>query len=249
MKRLFTLWLIVIVLCSAPYAYTQSASGNSASTAGSSLAIPITAGATPLDLARTAFLAQGGEKFRALKNMVLIGSVDLYGPTSTQPIPGKFVIVMARERLRMEVNAPPVISFKQLYDGHNTYSSIPGAQLPTPNKFGLLVLANFDQPGYTVTAIPDKKKQRGFRISDAEGCSTDFYLDSTTGQVVSYFFQFGGYNFGVEHKKVKNVEGVLVPYRFSQRIELPQGAAFADFSVKEAKLNQQLGDDVFTVPD
>ena len=249
MKRLFIPWLIiVIVLGSASYLYAQRASGSSASASGSSSAIPITAGATPLELARAAFLAQGGEKFRAVKNMVLIGSVDLYGPTSTQSIPGKFVIVMAGERLRMEVSAPPVINFKQLYDGHNTYSSIPGAELPPPNKLGLPVLANFDQPGYTVTAIPDKKKQRGFRISDAEGFSTDFYVDSATGQVVSYLFKFGGYNFGVEHKMVKRLEGVLVPYRFSQRIELPQGAAFADFSVKEAKINQQLSDDVFTVP-
>jgi hypothetical protein len=29
---------------------------------------------------------------------------------------------------------------------------------------------------------------------------------------------------------------------------MPQGAAFADFSVKDVKLNQQLGDDVFTIP-
>ena len=46
----------------------------------------------------------------------------------------------------------------------------------------------------------------------------------------------------------KPVEGVLVPLSFSQKFEMPMGAFFAEFSVKEVKLNQQLAEDAFAIP-
>ena len=99
-----------------------------------------------------------------------------------------------------------------------------------------------------VFALPDKKKLRGFRIADTEGNATDFYLDPATARVMSYTFAFNGYNFGTENKKFKDVEGVLIPSNFTQRIEMPQGAAFAEFNAKDIKINQPLGDDVFAMP-
>jgi len=39
-----------------------------------------------------------------------------------------------------------------------------------------------------------------------------------------------------------------VPFSFTQRLEMPQGAFFAEYSVKDAKLNQTLADDVFAMP-
>ena len=116
------------------------------------------------------------------------------------------------------------------------------------SKFGMRLLTRLDEPGYTVTALPDKKKLRGFRIADAEGNATDFYLDAATSRVVSFTFAYNGYNFGTENKKYKEVEGVLVPSSFTHRIEMPQGAAFAEFNVKDIKLNQAMGDDVFAMP-
>jgi hypothetical protein len=208
----------------------------------------ITATTSPLDLAKAALAAQGGEKFKALKNAILRGSVDLYGPASTQSVPGGFVIVTAGDKFRMEVDARPLFSFKQIFDGQQSYSSLPGAQMAPVNKFGLRVLAKFDQPGYAVTALPDKKKQRGFRIADAEGNSTDFYLDAATGRVMTYTFTFNGINFGTENKKFKEVDGVLVSSSFTQRMEMPQGAAFAEFNAKDIQINQPLGDDVFAMP-
>ena len=211
-------------------------------------AMAITATTSPTDLARAAVVAMGGDKFKGLKSMVLRGSVDLYGPNSTQSIPGGFVIVTAGDKFRMEVDARPLFSFKQIFDGQQSYSSLPGAEMAPVNKFGMRVLAKFDQPGYTVTALPDKKKQRGFRIADAEGNATDFYLDPATARVMTYTFTFNGINFGTENKKFKEVEGVLVPSSFTQRIEMPQGAAFAEFNAKDIKINQPLGDDVFAMP-
>lgn len=77
----------------------------------------ITATTTPVDLARAAIAAQGGEKFKNVKSMVLRGSVDLYAPNSTQSRPGGFVIVIAGDKARIEVDARPAISFKMIYDG------------------------------------------------------------------------------------------------------------------------------------
>ena len=234
-----------VSLCAQEQTPAKTATNGAAPTAP---AIVITAETTPLDLARAAFAAQGGEKFRSLQNMILRGSVQLYPPNSVQSIPGSFSLVTAGPKLRMEIDARPAIIFKQIYDGQNSYSSMPNVEMPPLTKFGLGALSRFDQPGYQISAIADKKKQRGFRLVDPEGYTTDYYLDSKTGRVMSFFLYYGGVTLGTENSKFKEVEGVLVPFSFSQKFEMPMGAFFAEFSVKDVKINQQLGDDAFAIP-
>jgi hypothetical protein len=253
MKKIWLqlLSLVTLAMCVSLSAYAQGdATAKPAADAvkDATPASAITATTSPVDLARAALAAQGGEKFRALKSIVLRGSVDLYGPNSTQSIPGSFLIASAGDKIRLEVDARPLFSFKQIYDGHQSYSSLPGAELPPEGKFGLRLLGKFDQTGYTVTALPDKKKQRGFRVVDGEGNATDFYIDLATARVMSFTYSFNGYNFGTEHTKFKDIEGVLVPTGFTRRIEMPQGAAFAEFNAKDVKINQPVGDDVFAMP-
>jgi hypothetical protein len=211
-------------------------------------AVALTSASSPTDLARAALTAQGGEKFKALKSMVLRGSVDLYAPNSTQSIPGGFIIVVAGDKVRLEIDARPAVSFKTIYDGQRSYSSLPGVELPPASKFGLPLLAKFDQPGYAVAAIPDEKKLRGFSIADADGNITNFYIDPTTGRVVRFLIPYNGYKFGTENKKMREVDGVLISFEFTQRLEMPQGAFFAEYKVKDVKLNQPIGDDVFAMP-
>ncbi len=148
--------------------------------------------------------------------------------------------------MRLDVESP-VFKFKQIFDGQQSYSSIPGVQMPPENKFGLNVLMKYDQPGYTVSALPNEKKLRAFRIVDEEGNTTDFYIDPATARVVKYVSPYQGFTFGTENSKFKEIDGVLIPFNFTRRIEMPQGAFFADFKVKEAKLNQPLADDVFAI--
>ena len=205
----------------------------------------ITPASSPQELAQAALAAQGGDNFRNLKSMVLIGSVDLFSPNSTQSLSGKFVIVTASgDRYHLELQSP-LFNFKQTFDGQQGSSSMRGIDLPPLSKFGLNVLAKFDKPGYVVSALPNDKKRRAFRIADAEGNATDFYVDAQTGRVLSYLIPYNGYRFGVEHKTLKEVDGVLVPYSFVQRLELPQGAFFAEYKVKEVKINQPVSDDLF----
>jgi hypothetical protein len=243
--------VLVAATCSIALIVSANASAQSPKPVDAKSATPavaITATTTPMDLARYALAAQGGDKFRTLKSMVLRGSVDLYAPNSTQSIPGGFVWVVAGEKVRLEIDARPAVSFKQIYDGQRAYSSLPGVEMPPASKFGLPVLAKYDQAGYVVTALPDKKKQRAFRIADAEGNVTDFFVDATTGRVMSFLIPYGGYTFGTENKKFKDVDGVLVPTEFTQRLEMPQGAFFAEYKVKDIKLNNPIGDDVFEIP-
>ena len=257
MKSLF-LKSLALSICLAGFGVVASAQEHApgktstpaapATTAAAPPAVVITAESTPVELAKAAFTAQGGEKFRNVQNMMLRGSVSLYPPNSPQSIPGAFSIVTANEKLRMEIDARPIIVFKQIYDGQQSYSSMPGVEVPPLSKFGLSVLSKFDQPGYKVTGIANKKKLRGFRIADPEGYTTDFYIDPANGRVMEFFLTYNGLTFGTANNKFKDVDGVLIPFSFSQRFEMPQGAFFAEYNVKEVKLNQALAEDAFAIP-
>jgi hypothetical protein len=249
MKR-YAPTLVLLLISSAAMAQApDAAKSNTPAAAASTIpaAPAITASSTPIELARAALAAQGGDKFKNLKSMMLIGSADLYQPNSTNSLPGKFVIVTTGDKLRIDIDARPIFNFKQVFDGQRSYSSIPGVELPPASKFGLAVLARFDQPGYTVSALPDEKKLRGFRIVDAEGNTTDYFIDPANARVMRYRTPYNGYVFGTENSKFKEVDGVLIPISFSQRLEMQQGAFFAEYKVKEVKLNQPIGDDVFTI--
>ena len=239
--------LSMAALATAQQPATTPNGSTTAANAGPITAPAITANSTPIELARAALAAQGGDKFKNLKSTILFGSADLYAPNSTNSIPGKFYMVTMGDKVRIEIDARPIFNFKQIYDGQQSYSSMPGVQMPPASKFGLPVLAKYDQAGYTVSALPDKKKLRGFRIVDAEGNTTDFFIDPANARVMQYLIPYNGYTFGTEHSKFKEIDGVLIPVNFTQRLEMTQGAFFADYKVKDVKLNQPVGDDVFTI--
>jgi hypothetical protein len=211
--------------------------------------VKITATTSPIDLARAAVASLGGEKYLKLESLVLSGSADLYAPNQTTALPGKFVMVYASgDRYRLEIQSP-AFNFRQIYDGQTSFSSIRGFDFPPPSKLGIGVLNKYDHPGYSVTALPDKKKQRAFRITDPEGNATDFYVDAETGRLASYSYPYMGNIIGVEHKTYKEIEGVSVPYTLVQKFETPQGSFFAEFKVKDVKLNITLANDVFDIPE
>ena len=254
MKRYaLTFFPFVLLLILPSTALPQSADpGKSNGTPAAANSIPapppVTANSTPKELAAAALAAQGGDKFKNLKSMMLYGSANLYAPNSSQSLPGKFVIVTAGDKVRIDIDASPAFKFRQVYDGQQSYSSIPNVSMPPASKFGLPVLAKYDQPGYTLSALPNDKKLRGFRIVDSEGNTTDFFIDPVTARVIKYLTPYNGYTFGTENSKFSEFEGVLIPMSFTQRLEMPQGAFFAEYKVKEVKLNQPIGDDVFVMP-
>ncbi len=79
--------LLAIVICLAGLGSTlfaQEHAPEKSAPAGNGAAAPtavvITPESSPLELAKAAFTAQGGEKFRGVQNMMLRGSVSLYPP-------------------------------------------------------------------------------------------------------------------------------------------------------------------------
>ena len=208
---------------------------------------PITDKSTPVELARAALAAIGGDNFKKMKSSFVVGSANLYAPNQAQSIPATFAIATAGDKVRVDINSAQTGAFKQIYDGQRSFSTLPGIEIPPPSKFGLPMLAKYDQPGFTVTAAPDKKKLRGFRIVDPDGNTTDFYIDPATARVSEYIIPYQGYTFGSSISKFAEVEGVLIPMSFTQRFEMPIGAYFAEYKVKSVKLNQPIGDDVFLI--
>jgi hypothetical protein len=250
MKYALALVVLLLFSISALAQSNDAAKSNGNGSAASSTIPPapaITDKSSPTELAAAALAAQGGDKFKNLKSMWVMGDANLYAPNSSQSLPGKFSMVTAGEKIRIDINAQPIFMFKQIYDGQQSYSSIPGVSMPPANKFGLMVLTKYDQPGYTVSALPNDKKLRGFRIVDGEGNTTDFFVDPTNARVMKYLIPYNGYMFGTENAKFKEIDGVLIPMNFTQRLEMPQGAFFAEYKVKDAKLNTPIGNDVFAI--
>ena len=251
MKKYAVMLVLLVTSASPALAQTPGAAkSNGASAADTSTAAAppaITDKSAPVELARAALAALGGDKFKNMKSMMLVGDATLYAPNSTQSVPGKFVMVTAGEKVRIDIDASPIFKFKQVFDGRQSFSSIPGLEMPPASRFGLPVLAKYDQTGYTVSALPDKKRLRGFRIVDSDGNTTDFFIDPASGRVMQYIIPYNGVTFGTENSKFMEVDGVLVPSSFSQRLETKMGAYFAEYKVKNVKLNQPIGDDVFVI--
>jgi hypothetical protein len=218
---------------------------------GSAVAAPAKAAispvSTPAELARAAYAALGGDRYRDLKNLVLTGTVDLYAPNSTQVLPGKFGIITAGDKVRQEVQSP-LFSFSLVSDGFISRSTMRGFQPPPSSKFGVNVLMKLGQPGYEVSALPDKKKDRAFRITEPDGQTTDFYIDAATGRLKRFEVPYGPYTYSVEIKSVKEIDGLAIPATFVQRISTEQGDFYAEFKVKDAKINQDLPEDTFKMP-
>jgi sporulation protein YlmC with PRC-barrel domain len=227
----------------------KSATPAIADPAKSSIAAPpaFSSATAPVELARISLQAHGGERFRTLKNMVLRGAVDLYSPNSTQALGGQFAVVMAGEQFRMDIQSP-AFTMRSIFDGEQSYSSMPQFQLPAINRYGYNLLFNFEKPGYLVSALSDKKKT-GFRVASPDGAVTDFYLDPKTGRIQRFVIPTSdGISFSIEHKTFKEIDGVLVPMSFIQKFETPQGVFYAESKVKTALLNQKLDADVFAIP-
>lgn len=205
---------------------------------------------TPMDLAKAALLAHGGDKFKNMKTLVVIGTADVSGsPSMTFPAP--FVMTYSGDKYRLEMTTP-FLQFKQIYDGQQTFSSAGEVTLPPINRLGLPLLPKIEDKDYIVSALPDaKKKKTGFRITSPEGYYTDFFIDEKAGQVksyeASYTFNERTITTAVEIDKVREVEGVKVPEKYAQRFETGNLTVYANFKAKDILVNSTVADDVFVM--
>lgn len=203
-------------------------------------------------LAKLAVEAHGGEKLRAMKSLIMRGSVDVTTSAFNQKIPATFVVIFAKEKYRFEINNPfqPI---KQVFDGESTSTTIRGGMtLPPITRLGFPVLSMVGEPGFVITPLPEaKKKKRGFRITSPEGYATDFYMDEKTNQIKGYdsTYEISGRQVttSVVIDKIRVIDGISVPEAYAQRFDTEQITIYADFKTKDILVNTQVADDVFSL--
>lgn len=192
--------------------------------------------------------AHGGEKLLKMTSLVIRGSADINIQARSFPV--TFVTIFAGEKYRFELNNPfqPI---KQVSNGTETSSSMGGGfNLPPINRIGFPVLQKIGQPGFIITALPEKSgKKKGFRVTSPEGYATDFFVDAKTNQIKGYdsMYETNGRRIttSVAIDKMRLVEGVLVPEKYAQRFDMDQFTVYADFKAKDISVNEKIEEEVF----
>ncbi len=249
MKTITILSLFLICAVSVS-AQTDNADKNKKTSEKDKIVIVVSKTATPLELAKAALLAHGGDKFKNMKTLVVIGTADVSGSPSTT-FPAPFVMTYSGDKYRLEISTP-FVQFKQIYDGQQTYSSAGEISLPPINRLGMPLLPKIEEKDFTVSALPDaKKKKVGFRITSPEGFYTDFFVDEKTGQIKGYeaSYDVNGRTVttAVEIDKLREVEGVKIPEKYAQRFETGNLTVYANFKAKDILVNSTVADDVFVM--
>ena len=243
--RKFGILLIIFILATSVFAQKDQGTKDKEKTA-----VVEIKKTEPIDVAKAALAAHGGDKFKNMKTLVVRGTADVSGsPTTT--FPATFATIFSGDKYRYEITNP-INPFKQIYDGQQTVSSVPNFTLPPINRLGLALLQRMDEKDYVIAALPEKsKKKAGFRITSPEGYYTDFFVDEKTGQVKSYeaSYDFNGRNVttSVEIDTLKEVDGIKIPEKYAQRFELGFATIYADFKAKEILVNSEVSDDVFSM--
>ena len=204
----------------------------------------------PADLAKAVFTAHGGDKLKKMQSFLVKGSVDL--SFQGQNLPGAFSTAFSGEKYYFEI-VTAVQQLKQVFDGRQTMSSIPGFTLPPVTSLGFPLLPKIGDATFPITALPDAGKKRvGFRMTTPEGFYTDFIVDEKTNQIKGYESKWlDGSNrsitTSVEIDEFMTVDGIAVPKKYSQRFDLGPITAYANFKAKDVKINTPIEDSAFSI--
>lgn len=206
--------------------------------------------AKALRLAKSAFEAHGGEKLKNMKNLSVIGSVDITVSAFNQALPATFATIFSGDKYRLEINSD-FVNFKQIHDGEKTFTSPErGVNLPPINKLGLPLLQRLGDEGYEVTALESNKKL-GFRITSPDGYYSDFYLNKKTKRIKKYDSKYlvNGTEATtvVEIDKFEDKDGIIIPTKYAQRFNFDQLTVYAEFKAKDVRVNTEIKDDVFAL--
>lgn len=208
--------------------------------------------AAEMDLAKLALTAHGGDKFKAMKTLVIKGSVDVTTSAIAQSIPATFITIFSGDKYRFEI-ANPFQPLKQVFDGKTTSSTIRGGfTLPPINRLGFPLLPHLGEQGFVITSLPESKaKKKGFRMTSPEGLYTDFYLDEKTNQIKgydsTYEIQGRSVTTSVEIDKYRVVDGITIPEKYAQRFDTEQLTIYANFKAKEIVVNSEITDSIFSL--
>lgn len=247
MKRI---WIAIFVMCLGTIGgFAQSEKGSKVPAVKD---VATTDFSAEVEMAKLTLAAHGGDKLKAMKTLVVKGSVDVTTSAIAQTIPATFITIFAGEKYRIEI-ANPFQPLKQVFDGTQTSSTIRGGfTLPPINRLGFPLLPHLGEQGFVITALPEtKKKKKGFRMTSPEGFYTDFYLDELTNQIKGYdsSYEMGGRTVttSVEIDKYRVVDGITVPEKYAQRFDTEQLTIYANFKAKEILINSVVTDSIFSL--
>ena len=239
--------ILIVFLFVFAFAFGVSAQNKSGKSGEKNTASKIAA--SPLEAAKLALAAHGGDKLKKMKTLVVRGTANISG-SPTMTFPATFATIYAGDRYRLEI-ANPLQPFKQVYDGQQTLSSVDNFHLPPINRLGLPLLPKIETEGFTVAALPEKNKKKGFRITSPEGFYTDFFVDDKTNRIKSYeaSYESNGRKIttSVEIDKMRDVSGIIVPEQYAQRFDLAQFTIYANFKAREILVDSEVADDVFSM--
>jgi hypothetical protein len=244
-------YLLPLVLISVVGINAQSDPKKPSKTDKPTVTAPVKTEAASLELAKATLAAHGGDKLIKVKNLIVRGTAELSAGTSAQTIPASFAITISGARYRYDIQSQ-FFNYKQIYDGQQSYSSIATFSMPL-DKIGMELLRKINEKDYTVSVLPEKwKKKKGFRVTSPEGFYTDFVVDEKTNQVKEYesSYEVNGdmLTTSVAVDKYREVDGIFINEKFSQRMELSQGTFYANFKAKDILVNSPIDDDVFAMP-
>ncbi len=246
--RNYSILLLIFVFALSAFAQKKDEKDKATTTTAT---VAISKTSTPMELAKAALAAHGGDKLKNMKTLIVRGTSEVSG-SPTQTLSGTFAMIFSGEKYRFDLTALPVLTFRQVYDGEQTNSSLRGIMLPPLNRMGLPLLPKIEEKGFVVAVLPEKfKKKMGFRITSPEGYYTDFVIDEKTNLIKdyesSYVYGETTVTTSVAIDKYKEINGIFINENFSQRLEMGQITSYASFKAKEILIDNPVADDVFTM--
>ncbi len=202
---------------------------------------------SPAEIARTVLAAHGGDKLKKMQTFLVKGGVDV--SFQGQSLPGAFSTAFSGDKYFFEI-VTAVQQLKQVFDGVNTSSSLPGFSLPPVTSLGFPLLPKIGEAGYVITELPEaSKKRKGFRMTTPEGFYTDFFIDEKTSQLKAYESKWmdgdRAITTSVEIDEFMTVDGIAIPKKYAQRFDLGPITAYVNFKAKDIKVNSPIEDSAF----
>lgn len=208
---------------------------------------PSESGVDVKKLAQSVLAAHGGENLKKVKTMSVLGTVELASSEMMMPMTGSFAMVVEGEKGRFDLKMP-VFSFTQIYDGRQIQSSMEGVYLPPVSQFGFSIIQRFEDGGVVISG-DDKGKPNNFYVALPSGYTTLFEIDAKTNLVKGYksTFAYNGTEQDtiVEVEKWRDVAGVKLPEKFSQRFSFGRMTFYLKYQAKILNIDSPVGQDVF----
>lgn len=242
MKKIFS--VTAILLC---FSFVSNAQTAPAVKSKGAEKAPVSTAASPTDVAKAVLAAHGGDKLKKMQTFLVKGGVDV--SFQGQSLPGAFSTAFSGDKYFFEI-VTAVQQLKQVFDGVNTSSSLPGFSLPPVTSLGFPLLPKIGEAGYAVTELPEaSKKRKGFRMTTPEGFYTDFFIDEKTNQIKAYESKWmdgdRAITTSVEIDEFMTVDGIAIPKKYAQRFDLGPITAYVNFKAKDIKVNSPIEDSAF----